>query len=124
LDIWDYFEDRELEIDGYGAVPDRPLFEAAPDDLFGRIFGNLGLTDEAYLRMQEWVAIESGAPVIVKYAYYLVIEELEVWGFEKDPSHDPPVHGHLGPGHEWVPAPEIDLGEALARAWERISEAG
>ena len=50
-----------------------------------------------------------------------MVDGAEVGGFDKDPTHDPPVHGHCGPEHRRVVAPELTLKEALDRAWEEAS---
>jgi hypothetical protein len=65
----------------------------------GRIFGHFILMEGAYIQVSELVVIEDGQLHREEYAYYLVIGEEEIWGYERDLSHKPEVHRHSSPGH-------------------------
>jgi hypothetical protein len=57
-----------------------------------------------------------------EYGYFLIINGLEARGRERDPSRDPPEHGH-GPGH----APEtigerVTFKEFCEASWEILSQ--
>lgn len=42
-----------------------------------------------------------------EYAYFLVVDGEEVWGEERDLSHDPAVHRHTTSDHTREPAKPI-----------------
>jgi hypothetical protein len=57
-----------------------------------------------------------------KYAYYLVVDDEEIGGYERDPMHPVPEHRHCGehqPGGE--PHPAISFKVAVAEAWDWLS---
>ena len=97
LDIWNYFEHRAAEFSQYSAAPDRDMFEAAPDGSRGRVFGNLGLSDRAFLRVFERVIVRVDSFEVEKYAYRLVVDEEHVYGWDKDPTHHPSSIATLAP---------------------------
>jgi hypothetical protein len=58
-----------------------------------------------------------------KYAYYLVVDDQEIGGYERDPFHDPPEHRHCGvhePGGE--PWPSVAFKDAVEDAWDWLSK--
>src|SRR5581483_2621949 len=110
------------EIRGNSAAPDRDLFSAAPDTQSGRMFGNLHLTESAYLRVHERIVVKDGAFVVEKYVYNLVRDERTIWAYDKDPTHEPVVHGHIGSDRRRVPAGELTLEEALELAWRELED--
>ena len=67
------------------------MFEAAPDEKSGRIFGNLGLGDRAFLKVFERVVVHDDSIEVAKYAYRLFVvsvdesETVHVYGWDKDP---------------------------------------
>jgi hypothetical protein len=48
-------------------------------------------------------------------AYFLIIDGEKVWGFERDPTHDPPVHSH-GFEHKRLAAGPIPFKKVLELA--------
>jgi hypothetical protein len=81
----------------------------------------VGFSETAFMSVSELVTIEEGVKHREDYAYFLIIDEKEIWARERDPSHDPPEHGH-GPGHVWVEAGPISFVGALEAAWEVVSK--
>jgi hypothetical protein len=62
----------------------------------------------------EWIVLADHEFVIEKYAYYLIINGLEVRAWDKDARHpEQPVHGHIGADHARIPADEVTLGDVL-----------
>ena len=123
-DITNYFWHRERDLIA-GSVLEEIALGVAPDDQSGtlRAKANLRADTEvdAYLNVFERAALdENGQVELVKYSYYLVVNGAEARGWEKDPTHDPPVHGHVGPDHEWTEAPEVSLREAIDLAWDEV----
>jgi hypothetical protein len=51
------------------------------------------------------------------YAYYLIVDGGEVWGYERDPWHEPAVHRHVGADHAREEAEAVSLVWALEEAW-------
>lgn len=48
---------------------------------------------------------------------------VEVCGWERDLSHDPPVHQHIGPDHQRVEeADSIPFKTACEKAWAELSQ--
>lgn len=88
----------------------------------GMFLGSLVLTERAFLHVQEIVSIRKSAPEIELYSYYLVVDGEEVWGYDRDPDHEPPDHGHRGAGHEmWDSGPRT-FEEVAHEAWSAVSE--
>jgi len=118
MHIEDYFRHRELEIQANSAAADQLSFEAAPDGLSGRIFGNLGLTENVALRVHERISIKDGAFVVEKYVYNLMRDGVTIWAYDKDPTHDPVTHGHVGPNRVRSAAGRMTMDNVLRLAWE------
>ena len=86
------------------------------------MFGNLGLTERAFLRISEVVVVQNSHVHREEYAYYLIVDGEEFWGYERDLSHDPAVHRHVGPGHDRHPAERVTFQEVVDLAWEEVSK--
>jgi hypothetical protein len=128
MDVWDYFDRCEREYAGLSLHPAEGMFAAEEESAGsrGRIFGQMRLLPEdsdvdAFLQVSEVVVCDGGRCDREEYAYYLVIDGVEVWGYEKDLSHDPPVHRHVGGGHAREAAEEISFARAATLAWEEVS---
>jgi hypothetical protein len=101
MDVWTYFAQRERECAELSVAFDDslgPVFyaEEGSDDKRGRIFGRVVLTESAFLQVHEVVVVEDNHVTREEYAYYLILDGVEIWGYERDPTHEPPVHVHLG----------------------------
>jgi Family of unknown function (DUF6516) len=130
VDVWEYFHQKEDEFDRNSVMPDRHMFEAAKgfDGKRGRVFGNLNFPlsrPTAYLRVHEIVVVRADSYIHrEKYSYFLVLDDEEIGGYERDRTHHPPVHRHCGNQHgPGQPAERISLKRALDLAWQRVSEA-
>lgn len=127
MDIWDYFHRREAEHKELSVYPERPveeMFQAeeGSDDTRGRIEGDLALSDTAHISVLERVVIRAnGRPYRWRYAYYLIIDGLEVGGEERHLTHNPPVHRHVGPKHERFRSDPIPFKTFVERAWDEVS---
>jgi len=126
MDVWTYFEQKLREFEDYSLAPDRE-----PDDMFvetagsegkrGRVFGNLFLTEGVYLRISEVVVVRGNRIHREEYAYFLVVDGYEAWGWERDLSHDPAVHRHATAAHTRVAARPIPFKKVVDLAWEEVS---
>src|SRR4051812_38288808 len=87
----------------------------------GRIWGRILLTDRTFLQVSERVEVSGGSARRTEYAYFLVIDGAEVWGYERDPTHDPAVHKH-DRTHARAPCEPVSFKRALEMAWESASE--
>jgi hypothetical protein len=123
-DIWSVFAQKVREFEELSLVPDRDQMfaaEAGSNEMRGRVFGNLVLTEWAYLRIHEVLVVSGTHARREEYGYFLVIDGEEVWGYERDPTHDPPVHRHVGPDHRRERAKRITFKEVVELAWKEVS---
>jgi hypothetical protein len=127
LDILNYFQHRERDLQASSVSIDDVSFVAAPDGRVGRVEGNITLRADpgldAYLKVFERIELRDDRFEIVKYSYYLIANETERWGRDYDPSKHPeqPIHGHVGEDHVRVPSERITLRDALDLAWDEVS---
>lgn len=129
MDVWDYFEQRERECEQLGLSPVGSLEDmfselAGSDGQRGRMFGRFELRPGAYLKVSELVVASGEAGRDVhreEYAYFLAVDGREIWGRERDPSHNPAEHGH-GPNHAYVSAGRVSFKEAVAVAWDALKD--
>lgn len=120
MDVWEYFETKRREIiERSSSLDDGFLFvaEADSDDQRGRVWGRAILNDRAFLNISETVVVEGSGIHREDYAYYLIVDGGEVWGYERDPSHEPAVHQHVGADHARKDAEPVSLVWALEEAW-------
>lgn len=76
----------------------------------------------AFLSVSETVVVTDEQSIHrEEYAYYLIVDQVEVWGWERDLSHDPPVHRHVGPGHAREEADPISFRAAVELAWDEVT---
>jgi hypothetical protein len=126
VDVWTYFHQRERECDDLSLVPfgdfwDMVAAEEGSEDKRGRIFGAFALTDEIVLHVSEVVVVENGHVHREEYGYYLVHNGIEVWGYERDLSHDPAVHRHVGSDHAHESAERISFAAVVELAWDEVT---
>jgi hypothetical protein len=128
LDVYDHFSVRERECRDMSLVPDGAFAdlcaeEAGSGGCRGIFYGALTLTEDYYLHVFEYVVVKDGRVEIEKYSYYLIDREgFEVWGFDKDPAHPEPFHGHVGPKHQRVASGEMTFKVIALKAWETVSD--
>jgi hypothetical protein len=125
-DIWNYFEQKEREYAELSLEPERSrpsMFseEHGSEGMRGRVFGYLFLTDRAYLQVSELVQVEGDHVHREEYAYFLVIDREEVWGYERDPTHNPPEHRHVGPSHRREPCGPVAFRQVAELAWDEVT---
>lgn len=126
MDVWEYFQSRERECRELSLVPDG-LFEdlcseeEGSDGQRGIFFGRLGLTERAFLGAFEVVRVKGSGVHRERYSYYLIIDGMETWGFDRDPAHDPPLHRHEGASHRRFPCRRMLFKEVAKLAWEMVS---
>jgi hypothetical protein len=127
VDVWTYFQQREkecreLSLEPIGDFNDMIAAEAGSAGRRGRIFGAFALTEDAYIQVSEVVVVEDDHMHREEYGYFLIIDNNEVWGEERDLSHDPAVHRHIGPDHAREPSEPIAFRAAVERAWASVTE--
>lgn len=125
-DVWEYFEQWEHFCTDNSLHPDTSFERmcsalAESEDKRGRIFGRLVISDRAFLSVSELVVIENDHAYRKEYSYYLIIEGLAVWGYDRDPTHDPPDHGH-GEDHAWLDTGTVTFKQVVDHAWETVTE--
>ena len=95
--------------------------EAGTRGTRGRIFGKAILTEHAYLSVYELVVVVGEHIHREEYGYFLVVDGEEIWGYERDLSHDPPVHRHTGT-HERNASEPISFRDVVEHAWHEVTE--
>jgi hypothetical protein len=128
VDVWDYFARCDQEYRQRSLQPDDGMFAEmeGSSGTRGRIFGHLAFMPEnedvidAYLQVSEVVECHGNHCEREEYAYYLIIDGVEIFGYEKDMSHDPAVHRHSR-DHERHDAEEVSFDYVARLAWEEVS---
>jgi hypothetical protein len=129
LDVWAYFHQREREVRELSLGPDGDFWamvaeEAGSGGQRGRIFGRFILAEGAYLSVSEKVVVVEDHVHREEYAYFLIVDEVEIWGYERDSAPDhaaQPVHRHVE-RHAREPADRISFKEAVERGWAEVSD--
>jgi hypothetical protein len=123
MDVWDFFARREAECDEMSVDCRNVEFfeEEASGGTRGRIIGHIYFNETVYLQVHETVLVENDVPHRTDYAYFLIIDGVEFWGYERDPTHDPPVHRHTYAHGERLEANPISFKHACELAWREIS---
>lgn len=86
------------------------------------MFGVFDVGGVVQLHLSELVVVEGNHVHREEYAYYCTSEGEELWGYERDPTHDPAVHRHTGLGHKREPWEPVSFREAAELAWEEVSK--
>jgi hypothetical protein len=121
--IHEYFARREAEMKALGVVPDIDAPFAALHEHQGRMFTRVGLSERSFLSINELVVIHGGGVKHrVTYSYYLITDEAEVWGYDRDPTHSPAEHRH-GPGHHRFECDSVSFRWAVEEAWRTYHDA-
>lgn len=126
-DVYTYFgqkesEFRELSLRSDGAYSDMFSEESGSSGRRGRILGNLTLDDRSFLAVYELVEVVHNHVARLEYAYYLVVDGEEIWGYEHDLSHDPPIHRHTAGHRERLVADEMSFKAVAELAWVEVSK--
>lgn len=98
---------------------DISVADEAGNDKRGRLLGAAHMDEGAYIQVHEIVVVQGESVHREKYAYYLVVDDEEIGGYERDPFHDPAEHLHCGehePGGR--PHPAVSFKEAVRKAWD------
>jgi hypothetical protein len=127
MDVYTYFFQREAECRELSLVPDtsfEEMFaeEAGSDGTRGIMWGRLTLTERAFLNVLETVEVVGSGIHRERYSYYLIIDGLEIWGYDRDPDHDPPEHMHVGDDHHRRDAGRVRFREVAEKAWETVTQ--
>lgn len=126
MDVWTYFSQKERELRELSLAPEGPFEDMVAEEKGsngrrGRIFGNAIVTEHAYLSIHEVVVVVDDHVHREEYGYFLVVDGEEIWGYERDPSHEPPVHRHTTE-HVRHRAEAISFKEVVERAWREVTE--
>jgi len=127
VNVWDYFDQWQRQCEANSLPSDSSYNDmcaafAGSDENMGRIFGRLVISERAYLSVSERVVIGDGRAYREEYSYYLIVDDEEVFGRDRDLTHVPPEHGHEGEGHEWIETGPVSFQEVIDLAWERVTE--
>ena len=102
--------------------------EVGSDDRRGRIFGRYILTETAYLAVHEVVEVVDDSHIHrIEYAYYLIINGFEIWGYERDPNHEAEGlldHMHTEEHGQRLPSEPVSFKQAAEMAWDEITRRG
>lgn len=127
MDLLEYFDARRRECERMSLAEciDYPLegLILDHDATLGRLLGRVYLDESAYIEISERLEARDTHVYRVQYAYFLVVNDQERCGLERDPTHDPVEHGHVGPEHERVTAGRVSFLEAVDLAWGYLSDA-
>lgn len=126
MDVYEYFHSRERECSELSLAPDTSFADMCAEQegsggQLGIFFGRLILSDRAFLQVFEFIEVEGSGIHRIAYSYYLVVDEAEVWGYDRAPDHDPPDHMHIGPGHERFPSASVTFKDIAEKAWATLS---
>jgi hypothetical protein len=125
VDVWEYFESKRREVSEASLVLDEGDLQFIVLDgsggQRGRVWGRIGFTERTFLQVSELVVVAGSGVHRKEYAYYLIIDGAEVWGYERDLTHDPAVHRH-DRNHNREPCDAVSFKQVLEMAWETASE--
>lgn len=79
------------------------------------------LTEHAFLQVHEVVEVANTGVHRLEYAYFVIYDGAELWGIERDPTHDPVLHQH-DRDHNRTPCDAISFKHALTKAWEMVTD--
>jgi hypothetical protein len=127
-DLAEYFAQRQRECREL-SLPDDELEyyeEEGSGGHYGHVTGEIVLSGEieAYLNIHELVRVQDGYAHREEYAYFLIIEGVEIGGDERDPVRHPemPEHRHSR-GHDRHPSESVSFKAAVEHAWQVVSDA-
>lgn len=126
MDVWTYFAQKEREFAELSLVADRETHEMfaeenGSDGRRGRVFGSVVLMEGAFIAISEVVVVRGNRIHREEYAYFLVIDGIEAWGYERDLSHRPPVHRHTEGHVQRLVAGPIAFKRVAEKAWEEVT---
>jgi hypothetical protein len=123
MDVWEYFGQREAECADM-SVDCRDLHfyaEEGTGDQVGTMLGHVYFDDRTYLDIHERVEVRGNSVHRTDYAYCLVMDGVEYWLYERDPTHDPPVHRHTLSHAESLEAEPVSFKHVCKLAWREVS---
>lgn len=126
MDVWEFFHQREKECKQLSLVPDGDFADMcgaddSSDGKRGIFFGRLSLSERAFLNVLEVVRVHGTGIRRERYSYYLVIGGEEIWGYDREPDHDPPTHKHQGASHTRHPCRRMTFHEVAKEARQTTS---
>lgn len=124
MDVWEYFDSKRREISEASLTADEDLQLIAlegSDGQRGRVWGRIGLSERTFLQVSERVVVRESGVHREEYGYFLIIDGAEIWGYERDLTHDPPVHRH-DRHHRRESCDPVSFKQALEMAWDAASD--
>lgn len=130
MSIEKFIDTRERECIEVGVEPAQSLWkmtavEKASSPVRGRLVGHFTFPGfDAYLQVHELFEFVTEERITrLEFGYFLIVEGREVWGYERDPNHDPAEHFHDGTRHQpgGMPHPAISFKEACQRGWDHLA---
>jgi Family of unknown function (DUF6516) len=127
MDVYEYFLTREREFRELSLVPDGDISdmfaeEEGSDGQRGTMFGRVTLDERTFLNVYESVVVVGSGIHREEYSYYLIRNGFELWGYDRDPSHDPAEHMHKGADHERHATGRVTFRQVAEKAWETVSQ--
>lgn len=126
--ITDHFDRRRDELYRYasGAVAHAEIermMRVAADGAGGIIDGAIPFDDSAFMAIDEFIEIgEDGHVKIRRYSYYLIVDEVEICGYDLNPLEFPESHYHVGPHSNVEACERVTLRVAYEHFWDRYNE--
>lgn len=89
----------------------------------GRIRGRIGFSERTFLQVSEQIEMrDDGELVRLSYAYYLVIDGIQIWGHDNEPEKDPAIHRHDRHHERRYPDQERTLRQMLEKGWKTVGD--
>jgi hypothetical protein len=123
VDVWEYFRQRERECNEM-SVDGRRLEcfeEEGSHGQRGRLLGEVYFAEDIYLQVSEKVEVIDNHVHRTEYAYFLIVDGVEYWGYERDLTHEPAVHMHTSEHKDRIEADRISFKKACELAWHEVS---
>lgn len=126
MTVWEYFAEKEQEFARLSLIPLEPrdrmfMEEAGSNGRRGHVLAALMMTERATLHVHEKVLVVGKNIRREEYAYYLVFDDDEVCGYDRDPSHTPAEHGHFGRDHKRREVGRVTFKKAAEEAWDVVT---
>ena len=131
--VYEHFQAREHYCREMSLVPESSFEELFSEEIGsegrrGVMWGNLVLTENAFLNVFEYVVVDGDGDGEwggawdhrEEYSYFLLIDGVEVWGYDRDLVYSPADRGHTGRDRRRVPAARVSFKGVVQNAWRSV----
>jgi hypothetical protein len=124
--LFEYADERKQECIALGVDANWILGESKIDAkgvARGILSARLPMGEGVFLDVFERVALKDKHVTRERYSYFLVIDDEEIGGYERHPTHEPAVHRHCGPDHSIRTACDaVAFKAAVSEAWGIVGD--